>query len=65
MQQLGLTASDVGSEETEIWEKKATTEKVVTPIDDAMSSDTVFDLLGLSASDVQSSGEAWESKTSV
>lgn len=58
LEQLGLTSS----EETECWEKKASTE-VESSTDKSLPSENMFNMLGLSASDLQSSGEAWESKT--
>jgi hypothetical protein len=65
LEQLGLTSSELGSEETECWEKKASTE-VESAADKSLPTDSnVFSMLGLSESDLQASGEAWESKTPI
>ena len=61
LQQLGLSETDLDDEGTEHWEKKATSEKE--PSIEKIPDDTVFDMLGLSQSEIQASGEAWESKT--
>jgi hypothetical protein len=53
------------AEGSECWEKKASNE-VETRHEESLASlpnDTVFSMLGLSQSDLQGSGEAWESKS--
>lgn len=67
LEQLGLSSSDLGSEETECWEKKASTAQVDVNKEEEKSlmTDNMFNMLGLSEADMQSSSEAWESKTII
>lgn len=60
LEQLGITLE---SEDVECWERKASTDHHAPASESVeLPSDNVFNMLGLSAADMESSGEAWESK---
>lgn len=73
MEQLGFSNADMAAsnDASECWEKKASGEDAQAKQDAASatcpvtSDSSVFAMLGLSESDAQSTGEAWESKTIV
>mmetsp|Transcript_24838 Transcript_24838/g.42047 ORF Transcript_24838/g.42047 Transcript_24838/m.42047 type:complete len:194 (+) Transcript_24838:61-642(+) len=65
LEQLGLTGADVMTEETECWEKKASNTASQSKDKESIPTESVFNMLGLSETDIQTTGEAWESKTGL